>query len=224
MLRCWDHCISTSLRDIRLEFVRLPRRSMVFQSLLRGSCCSFLAHGLLWAAQSDHAVSFVHEVFFMLESSILFFIRNDDGRSYRIWRMNFQNGSLTHSIQMTRPTSPYRVIHFAFIALLATRLLPVNWSGLQCSILQPLIKCGEQSLHVFVQELSCHSWPISYWSQAMAYEFFNNLGESRGYKPIFKIDYPSKQEGSDINRSPLFISAKTLQSFGFAVRHKPFVH
>lgn len=45
--------------------------------------------------------------------------------------------------------APYRVIHFAFIALLATRLLPVNWSGLQCSILQPLIKCGEQSLHVF---------------------------------------------------------------------------
>lgn len=45
--------------------------------------------------------------------------------------------------------APYRVIHFAFIALFATRLLPVNWSGLQCSILQPLIKCGEQSLHVF---------------------------------------------------------------------------
>lgn len=45
--------------------------------------------------------------------------------------------------------APYRVIHFAFIALFATRLLPVNWSGLQCRILQPLIKCGERSLHVF---------------------------------------------------------------------------
>ena len=45
--------------------------------------------------------------------------------------------------------APYRVIHFAFIALFATRLLRVNWSGLQCRILQPLIKCGEQSLHVF---------------------------------------------------------------------------
>ncbi len=32
-------------------------------------------------------------------------------------------------------------------------------------------------------------------SVTMAYEVFNNLGESRGYKPIFKIDYPSKQEG-----------------------------
>lgn len=44
--------------------------------------------------------------------------------------------------------APYRVIHFTFIALFATRL-PMNWRGLECRVFQPLIKCGEQSLHVF---------------------------------------------------------------------------
>lgn len=45
--------------------------------------------------------------------------------------------------------APYRVIHFVFIALVVTRFLPTSWRGLKSRILQPLIKCGEQSLNVF---------------------------------------------------------------------------
>ncbi len=45
--------------------------------------------------------------------------------------------------------APYRVVHFVFFALFVTRFLPRNWRGLKSRILQPLIKCGEQSLNVF---------------------------------------------------------------------------
>jgi hypothetical protein len=45
--------------------------------------------------------------------------------------------------------APYRILHFAIVALFATRLIPKNWRGLASPILRPLIVCGEQSLPVF---------------------------------------------------------------------------
>ena len=45
--------------------------------------------------------------------------------------------------------APYRVLHFAVIAFFVTRFLPRDWRGLQWSIFQPLIICGQQSLSVF---------------------------------------------------------------------------
>ncbi|WP_291869425.1 OpgC domain-containing protein [Bradyrhizobium sp.] len=45
--------------------------------------------------------------------------------------------------------APYRVVHLACLILLAVRLIPVDWPGLRRPILEPLIKCGQQSLEVF---------------------------------------------------------------------------
>ena len=45
--------------------------------------------------------------------------------------------------------APYRILHFAIVALFATRLIPKNWRGLTSPISRPLIVCGEQSLPVF---------------------------------------------------------------------------
>jgi hypothetical protein len=45
--------------------------------------------------------------------------------------------------------APYRILHFAIVALFATRLIPKNWWGLTSPIFRPLIVCGEQSLPVF---------------------------------------------------------------------------
>ena len=45
--------------------------------------------------------------------------------------------------------APYRILHFAIVALFATRLIPKNWRGLTSPIFRPLIVCGEQSLPVF---------------------------------------------------------------------------
>jgi hypothetical protein len=45
--------------------------------------------------------------------------------------------------------APYRVLHFAVVALFATRLIPKSWHGLNSPVLRPLIVCGEQSLSVF---------------------------------------------------------------------------
>jgi hypothetical protein len=45
--------------------------------------------------------------------------------------------------------APYRVLHFVIIALLVTRFVPKDWSALESKWLEPLIKCGQQSLAVF---------------------------------------------------------------------------
>jgi hypothetical protein len=45
--------------------------------------------------------------------------------------------------------APYRLLHFIVVALLATRLVPRDWAGLNWPILKPVIICGEQSLAVF---------------------------------------------------------------------------
>jgi hypothetical protein len=45
--------------------------------------------------------------------------------------------------------APYRILHFAVVALFATRLIPKNWRGLTSPIARPLIVCGEQALPVF---------------------------------------------------------------------------
>jgi hypothetical protein len=42
-----------------------------------------------------------------------------------------------------------RVLHFAIVALFATRLIPRGWRALNSPFLRPLIVCGEQSLSVF---------------------------------------------------------------------------
>ena len=45
--------------------------------------------------------------------------------------------------------APYRVIHFVVIAFFMTRFVPKDWSLLQAKWMEPLIKCGQQSLEVF---------------------------------------------------------------------------
>jgi hypothetical protein len=45
--------------------------------------------------------------------------------------------------------APYRLIHLASLILLVVRLIPVDWPGLRRPILEPLIRCGQQSLEVF---------------------------------------------------------------------------
>jgi hypothetical protein len=45
--------------------------------------------------------------------------------------------------------APYRVIHFVVIAFFITRFVPKDWSLLESKWLDPLIKCGQQSLQVF---------------------------------------------------------------------------
>ncbi len=45
--------------------------------------------------------------------------------------------------------APYRVVHFIVLACFVTRFLPKDWPGLQSPVLQPLIRCGEQSVAVF---------------------------------------------------------------------------
>ena len=44
---------------------------------------------------------------------------------------------------------PYRVVHLMVLALLVARFVPVESQKLSGPILQPLIKCGQQSLEVF---------------------------------------------------------------------------
>lgn len=44
---------------------------------------------------------------------------------------------------------PYRILHFAIVALFATRLIPKTWPGLTSPLSRPLIVCGEQALPVF---------------------------------------------------------------------------
>jgi hypothetical protein len=45
--------------------------------------------------------------------------------------------------------APYRVAHLASLVFTGISLIPVDWPGLQWPILQPLIRCGQQSLPVF---------------------------------------------------------------------------
>jgi hypothetical protein len=45
--------------------------------------------------------------------------------------------------------APYRVLHLIALALIITRYIPIDWPGLKWPALDPLIKCGEQSLQVF---------------------------------------------------------------------------
>jgi hypothetical protein len=40
-------------------------------------------------------------------------------------------------------------MHFAVVALFATRLIPKKWHGLNWPVFRPLIVCGEQALPVF---------------------------------------------------------------------------
>ncbi|MBC9881242.1 OpgC domain-containing protein [Bradyrhizobium sp. INPA01-394B] len=44
---------------------------------------------------------------------------------------------------------PYRVIHLASLVLIVVWLIPIDWPGLKSPLLQPLIRCGQQSLPVF---------------------------------------------------------------------------
>jgi hypothetical protein len=45
--------------------------------------------------------------------------------------------------------APYRILHFIFLAILVTRLVPANWRGLEWPVFRPFILCGQQSLAVF---------------------------------------------------------------------------
>lgn len=45
--------------------------------------------------------------------------------------------------------APYRVLHFVIIALLVTRFVPKDWAALGSKWLEPVVKCGQQSLAVF---------------------------------------------------------------------------
>lgn len=45
--------------------------------------------------------------------------------------------------------APYRVVHLASLILLAIHFFPSGWPGLRWAILQPLVRCGQQSLEVF---------------------------------------------------------------------------
>jgi hypothetical protein len=45
--------------------------------------------------------------------------------------------------------APYRVLHFVIIAFFVTRFVHKDWKGLESKLLDPLIKCGQQSLQVF---------------------------------------------------------------------------
>jgi hypothetical protein len=45
--------------------------------------------------------------------------------------------------------APYRVLHFAVIALLVTRVVAKDWRGLEWKIFKPVIRCGQQSIAVF---------------------------------------------------------------------------
>ncbi|TFV35087.1 OpgC domain-containing protein [Bradyrhizobium frederickii] len=44
---------------------------------------------------------------------------------------------------------PYRVIHLASLVFIVVSLIPIDWPGLRSPLLQPLIRCGQQSLSVF---------------------------------------------------------------------------
>ena len=45
--------------------------------------------------------------------------------------------------------APYRVLHFVIIAFFVTRFVPRDWRLLESKLLEPIIKCGQQSLAVF---------------------------------------------------------------------------
>jgi hypothetical protein len=45
--------------------------------------------------------------------------------------------------------APYRVLHFMVLAFFVARFLPRNWRGLRSPILEPVVKCGQQSVEVF---------------------------------------------------------------------------
>jgi hypothetical protein len=45
--------------------------------------------------------------------------------------------------------APDRILHFAVLALFASRLVPKSWRGLTSPLLRPLIVCGEQALPAF---------------------------------------------------------------------------
>jgi hypothetical protein len=45
--------------------------------------------------------------------------------------------------------APYRVLHFAVLAMFATRWVPKDWGPLHSPVLKPLIVCGQQSLATF---------------------------------------------------------------------------
>src|SRR5262249_19876676 len=44
--------------------------------------------------------------------------------------------------------APYRLIHFAVLAMLMVRFIPKTWSGLEWKGFDPAIVCGQQSLAV----------------------------------------------------------------------------
>jgi hypothetical protein len=46
--------------------------------------------------------------------------------------------------------APYRFLHLAIVITLGARFIPIDAPGLQATIWKPLIKCGQQSLEVFV--------------------------------------------------------------------------
>ena len=45
--------------------------------------------------------------------------------------------------------APYRLLHFAVVAMLVVRFVPKTWSGLEWKVWDPAIVCGQQSLAVF---------------------------------------------------------------------------
>ena len=45
--------------------------------------------------------------------------------------------------------APYRVVHLASLVFIVVSLLPIDWPGLKSRLLEPMIRCGQQSLPVF---------------------------------------------------------------------------
>jgi hypothetical protein len=45
--------------------------------------------------------------------------------------------------------APYRVLHFMLLAFLFARLVPADWPGFRWKLLQPIVKCGEETLPAF---------------------------------------------------------------------------
>jgi hypothetical protein len=70
---------------------------------------------------------------------------------------------------------PSRIIHLASLLLIAVSLIPIDWPGLKSSLLQPLIRCGQQSLSVFcvglflsfVAHFVLESGPEGLWAQLL---------------------------------------------------------
>jgi hypothetical protein len=67
----------------------------------------------------------------------------DFGSSFPRWMFD------TFSLNDKTNLAPCRFLHFVALAFVVVRFLPKDWPGLKWNVLDPLIKCGQQSLAVF---------------------------------------------------------------------------